>query len=319
MIFGSLFAGIGGFDLGLERAGFRSAFQVEIDDQAASILARHWPDVERHADVRDFGSATTAFRPGLLCGGFPCQDLSLAGKRAGLAGARSGLFFDFVRVARELCPRWLLLENVPGLLSDAGGRSMAIVLDALGQLGYGYAYRVFDAQWFGVAQQRKRVFIVGHRGNGRRAAEVLFESDSLPWDRRPRQQCGTDIAYCLTRGTGKPGRRGQDTFVLAQNQRGEVRTSDIAYTLSASPGTNQQSYVFQPRSHLIAEDGIRRLTPLECERLQGFPDDWTRYAASNAPLSDTARYRMLGNAVAVPVAEWIAHRINQVESQCESA
>jgi len=346
MTFGSLFSGIGGFDLGFERAGMECVWQVEINEQARRVLADHWPDVQRHDDVKTF-NATIAVRPDLICGGFPCQDLSVAGKRAGLAGERSGLFYEFMRIVGEFAPEWVCIENVPGLLSSNGGRDMGAVLGTLGQLGYGWSYRVLDAQWFGVAQRRRRVFIVGCLGDGRRAAEVLFESDCLPWDSAPSREAGKRVAASLTRGSGvgsnDPGRRreddvnivqtlraegfdasedgtgrgtpliaatlnsggnnggfrtepGEHLVAFAQNQRDELRTMDVAGALAAEPGMKQQTYAMQTM-------GVRRLMPIECERLQGFPDNWT---AGN---SDSARYRMLGNAVCVSVAEWIGKRL----------
>src|SRR5262245_23048479 len=229
--FVSLFSGIGGFDLGLERAGWVCAGQVEINDCCARVLARHWPDTPRWGDIRDVTFPHAAGEqlpewdgvPGepergvvrdrdggapavrgqhelpvrgavdLLCGGFPCQDLSVAGRRAGLAAPRSGLFFEFVRLARELQPRWLLLENVPGLLSSNGGDDFRVVLAALGDAGYGVGWRVLDARWFGVPQRRRRVFLVGHLG-GPCPPAVLFEPEGLHGDPAPGGEAGPVFA-----------------------------------------------------------------------------------------------------------------------------
>src|SRR5690606_35986875 len=184
----------------------------------------------------------------LVCGGFPCQDLSVAGRRAGLAGARSGLWWEFHRILAGLRPRWVVIENVPGLLSSNGGRDMGTLLRSLGDLGYGWAYRELDAQWFGLAQRRKRVFIVGRLGDAAGPAQVLFEPESREWNPPPRREAGKvaatipasgagtsrtgnerteadllvmaaypDPAYALSAGTGGSkhgsGRDGQDTFV----------------------------------------------------------------------------------------------------------
>jgi DNA (cytosine-5)-methyltransferase 1 len=251
-----LFSGIGGFDLGLEAAGWACAFQVEIDPFCTKVLERRWPDVRRYRDIRtveaDALRAGTARlpdgrqRPGgqqrgaagggpgregeppgggadgidLLCGGFPCQDLSVAGRRAGLAGARSGLFFEFVRVATELRPRWVLLENVPGLLSSNGGRDFAVVLAALGDAGYGVGWRVLDARWFGVPQRRRRVFLVGHLG-GPCPAAVLFEPEGVLGDLAAGREAGQDVAYPIAAGAGGSkfgsGRDSQDTFITASH------------------------------------------------------------------------------------------------------
>jgi DNA (cytosine-5)-methyltransferase 1 len=175
----SLFAGVGGFDLALERSGVKVVASVEIDKQASGVLAHRFPDATRFTDVTEVtGNELRAagFIPehGIITGGFPCQDLSVAGKRAGLAGGRSGLFWEIIRLADELKPKYLILENVPGLLSSNGGRDMGTVLGALAGLGYGVGYRVLDAQFFGVPQRRRRVFIVGRLGDsGRAPAEIL--------------------------------------------------------------------------------------------------------------------------------------------------
>jgi DNA (cytosine-5)-methyltransferase 1 len=200
--FGSLFAGIGGFDLGLERALMRCAWQVEIDDKARSVLERHWPDVNRSVcDVTKAGRHN--LRPvDLICGGFPCQGVSVAGRREGLADKRSGLWFEFHRILGELAPRWVIVENVPGLLSSNGGRDFAVILRGLVELGYGVCWRILDAQYFGVAQRRRRVFIVGSLGTGR-AAEVLFEREGSAWHPAPSREAGARTAVPLTESFAK--------------------------------------------------------------------------------------------------------------------
>lgn len=200
MKYGSLFSGVGGFDLGLDAAGWRCAWQVEKDRQARAVLRRHWSDVPKHEDVCDVG-ADQLEPVDLICGGFPCQDLSVAGRRAGLDGERSGLFHEFMRIARELAPRWLLLENVPGLLSSNEGRDMGTVVGTLAELGYGWTYRVLDAQYFGVAQRRRRVFIVARAG-GVCPPEVLFEPEGLPWNPAPGEEAGEVTAALPASGAG---------------------------------------------------------------------------------------------------------------------
>jgi len=178
----SLFAGVGGFDLALERKGVDVVASVEIDKHARSILTKQFPKSTILEDVKnvtgqqllDLGFESS----GIIVGGFPCQDLSVAGKRKGLAGERSGLFFEVVRILDETKARWFILENVPGLLSSNGGRDLGIILGALVELGYGVAYRVLDAQYFGVPQRRRRIFIVGCLGDdGRTPAQVLSISE----------------------------------------------------------------------------------------------------------------------------------------------
>ena len=185
MKFVSLFSGIGGFDLAFERAGMECISVCEIDKNAQAILRRHFPKAELFNDVRKVGIATHGRKSiDVICGGFPCQDLSVAGKRAGLAGERSGLWFEFARIIDELEPSWVVIENVPGLLSSDKGRDFAVIIQWLAQRGYGVVWRVLDAQYFGVPQRRRRVFLVASLGdNGLDPAAVLFESQGMPGDR----------------------------------------------------------------------------------------------------------------------------------------
>ena len=291
----SLFAGVGGFDLGFERAGMKCAAQVEKDKAAHGVLAHHWPGVHRLADIHDVGRHNL---PGcdVVCGGFPCQDLSVAGNRAGLAGARSGLFYEMTRICDELRPSFICWENVPGLLSSDDGRDFARVLMELERIGYSGCWTTLDAQFFGVAQRRRRIFGVFARqdiGAGC-CAEILSFATRMRWHHTPSRDERPAVATTLTAGIGSggrpSGRRQEDDFniVLAGTQ---------------SPGKHQ----------MRAGNSVRRLTPRECERLQGFPDDWTRWATDKhgqtCEQPDSPRYRQLGNAVAVPCAEWIGRRI----------
>jgi DNA (cytosine-5)-methyltransferase 1 len=366
MDYGSLFTGMGGIDLAFDRAGMTCVFQAEKEPKCWPVLEKHWPQVKRFEDVHDVNTTAVTVRPDWIAGGFPCQDLSVAGKRAGLAGQRSGLFWEFVRILGEFRPGGVLLENVPGLLSSNEGRDMRTVVDALGELGYGWAYRILDAQWFGVPQRRRRVFIVGCLGDGRRAARILFEPESLPWDSPPRREARTRVAASITAGSAsgsgvnRPGRRregdvnlaishaltgeGHDasedgtgrgtplavSFSLASHPLGSVDAfepvttrngdpgcvafqsrfadngrgapSDVMYSLTKAMGDGGQT---DRRPQVAGTFGVRRLMPIECLRLQGFPDDWL----DGLGLSNSAKYRMAGNAVAVPVVEWIARRI----------
>lgn len=179
MRFVSLFAGVGGFDLGLERAGHECIGQVEIDSRCRDVLSRHWPSVPRHDDVqtaRDWADEQgLKGRVDLVCGGFPCQDVSVAGRRAGLAGARTGLFFDALAFATHVEAEVVLLENVPGLLSSNDGRDFGVVLSSLADAGYrDIEWRVLDSQFFGVPQRRRRVFIVAS-SRARGGHQVLAE------------------------------------------------------------------------------------------------------------------------------------------------
>ncbi len=304
MKFGSLFSGIGGFDLGFERAGMECAWQCEIDQPCQKLLS-HKFGARLYDDVRTI-TAGNAEPVDLICGGFPCQDVSIAGKRTGLAGERSGLWSEFARIIEEFKPRWVVVENVPGLLSSNQGRDFETVISQMVESGYGVCWRILDAQYFGVAQRRRRVFIVGSLGDGR-SAEILFEREGVRWNPlsrgKTRQGIAGDAEICAHE-TGKgfwteglPGLRGQpggmpENIVMATGQAGAEVVSDGSPSLTAN---HEQPIVFS--------SGVRRLTPTECERLQGFPDGWT------AGQSDSTRYKQLGNAVAVPVAEWIGRRI----------
>lgn len=380
MKFGSLFAGIGGFDLGFERAGMTCAWQVEKEPTCHEVLRARFPGARLFDDVRAVGAAE--LEPvDVICGGFPCQDLSVAGKRAGLEGARSGLFYEMARIIGELQPSFVVWENVPGLLSSARGADFAAVLVALDDLGYCGAWSVLDARYFGVAQRRRRLFGVFARAgageSARRCAEILALAPRLRGNPPPRRAtregvaptlegrttaggggCGTDflagggmavadggvadpicaneqrtqshagnnprarnvvvvgdVAPALTskmaKGTGGPaGDECQNLVAVSREayptaRRGreggadlEIGSEPVSNALrSSGSGSSAGSQVMQPG----AATGVRRLTPRECERLQGFPDGWTELDG----MSDAARYRMLGNAVAVPCAAWI--------------
>lgn len=159
MTFGSLFAGIGGLDLGLERAGMRCQWQVEIDPYARRVLAKHWPDVRRHDDVRTFPPTNAGeWSVDLICGGFPCQDISNAGKRAGITGERSGLWSEYVRIVRMVRPRFVLVENVSALLV----RGMGTVLGDLAALGFDAEWSVLSACQFGAPHSRERLFLFAY-------------------------------------------------------------------------------------------------------------------------------------------------------------
>ena len=175
----SLFAGVGGFDLALERNGVKVIASVEIDKKAQEVLKKHFPNSTIFGDItgvtgEQLRAAGFIAKGGIITGGFPCQDLSVAGKRAGLGGSRSGLFWEICRLLDETSAENFILENVPGLLSSNQGADMAVVLEALVERGYRIAYRVLDAQHFGVPQRRRRVFIVGCLGDARGTPEEIL-------------------------------------------------------------------------------------------------------------------------------------------------
>lgn len=341
----SLFSGIGGFDLAFERAHIDVVGQAEIEPSCQAVLAKYWPKVERYTDVKDVPKV----KADLICGGFPCQDISVAGKRAGLSGDRSGLWYEFARILDESRPEWCLIENVPGLLSSNDGRDMGAVLGTLSDLGYGFAYRVLDAQHFGVPQRRRRVFIVGCLGDARSAGQVLLERPRGDGDPGPSDTPGATSAGTVGSGTSPTGRDLlADTGVVsalsarmgtaghgdvANAQAGSLipyrkaqsahhpddcerweeaeytntldaegnvtrtshaiaysvypktgqgselgaRETDIATTLSATDGS-----LHERGTRIATETDVRRLMPVECTRLQGFPDSWLECESADA-------------------------------------
>jgi len=204
--FVSLFAGVGGFDLGLEKSGHTCVGQVEIDKNARAILERHWPNVPKHDDVQtaidwanENGLTGTV---DLVVGGFPCQDLSVAGKRAGLAGKQSGLFFDALAFAQSVKAKTILLENVPGLLSSNQGRDFGQLLIELADAGYSnIEWRVLNSQFFGVAQRRRRVFIVASVGT-EPFKQILAECESSARDSSQGEPQGQDATGSVADSTG---------------------------------------------------------------------------------------------------------------------
>ena len=201
----SLFAGVGGFDLALERAGVKVVASVEWDKNAQNVLRKQFPNAQVFGDIKGVSGEqlrAAGFNPedGIITGGFPCQDLSIAGKRAGLAGSRSGLFWQICRLLDETRTQTFILENVPGLLSSNNGRDMAVVIEALVERGYRIAWRVLDAQYFGVPQRRRRVFIVGCLGNqGQSPEEILAISEGRAGYLAKSHEKGKDIAGATAR------------------------------------------------------------------------------------------------------------------------
>jgi DNA (cytosine-5)-methyltransferase 1 len=399
--FGSVCSGIEAATVAWRPLGWKPAWFAEIDPFCSALLKFHYPEVRNYGDFTRIGADAGPID--VLVGGTPCQSFSVAGRRAGLDDPRGNLTLEYLALAGRLRPRWLVWENVPGVLSIDGGRTFGTFLGLLGELGYGFAYRVLDAQYFGVPQRRRRVFVVGHLGDWRRAAAVLFERESLSGNPAPSGKArqglaGTlgvgsgergwcpdtdrmtfvafgggntsgpiDVATALTHhgvrqdfdtetfiahtlrgegfdasedGTGrgvplvpiafdttqitskanrsnpKPGdpchplAAGAHAPALAFNLRGRdggamPEVADVASVRAASGGSS--------RSYVSADMAVRRLTARECERLQGFEDDYTLIPYRGKPAADGPRYRAIGNSMAVPVMRWIGERIDQVE------
>jgi DNA (cytosine-5)-methyltransferase 1 len=366
-----LFAGIGGFGEAMRRAGVRVAAAVEIDPYCRGVLARHFPETAQFSDVTEVTGdqlRAAGFVPGrgILAGGWPCQDLSIAGLRAGLGGSRSGLFWQFMRLAGELLPQWIVAENVPGLLSavcpcpgdrtctragravrcgrwdrsvfipdvrhipDGGacpggcmgvhGGAMGAVVGALGQLGYGYAWRVLDSQYFGVAQERERLFIVGCLGDRAGPAEVLFDAEGGGGDHAPGRTAGAGHSRRAPGGARQAGRIVGTLGGVGPGDGWRCGPDEAAagqLIVSTIQGGGRRGHRIDAEGAaggqiLSTPAGVRRLTPLERERLMGFPDGWTRWRLEAGRLveqSDAARDRQTGNAVVLPVAGWIMRRV----------
>lgn len=414
MRFLSLCSGIEAASVAWLPLGWQAVAYSEIEPFACAVLAHHYPDVPNLGDM----TKVLDWRPyagtvNIVVAGTPCQDFSVAGKRAGLAGERSGLALVFVQVLSVVRPEWFVWENVPGVFSTNGGRDFGTFLRALDDIGYSCAWRVLDAQYFGVPQRRRRVFLVGHLGDWRPAAAVLFEPHCLRGDTAPRRKTRADITQALTgrlggggpddnkaqggfyvpdivsqaiscdkaaalmcegadaspcadggptviafHGSQDPDVSGAVSHALARNQgrecciafaeRGRAAGRTLEYqeeqayylTNLAGGGCAYSRRIMTPQMQ------VRRLTPRECERLQGFPDDYTaipyrrpfgnlpkfilersyqRYLRRMArqgkqPLqlndliqcADGPRYRALGNSMAVPVMRWIGERIERV-------
>lgn len=288
----SFFAGIGGFDLAFERAGFAVGFQCEKDKFCRSVLLRHWPKTRLHPDISALDASDIPVGQ-VWTAGFPCQDLSLArtphGRRHGLKGAQSGLFFKLLALMGKHLPEVVLIENVAGLLNSHGGQDLKTLIVELTGLGYGVSWRVLNARYFGVPQSRPRVFICAWHKSPERAVRVLFESLRAA---QPKAERAGFITPCSPTPSG-------------------ALVPEVSFCISATSGRHTgldwaRSYVTFPRA-------VRRLTPVECERLQGLPDNWTLPSSDfnvQARGFDTERYHAAGNAVCVPVAEWIAQRIS---------
>jgi DNA (cytosine-5)-methyltransferase 1 len=366
----SVCSGIEAATVAWHSLGWRPVAFSEIEKFPSKILAHHYPHVPNLGDMTNFKEWNIG-AVDLLVGGTPCQSFSVAGLRKGLEDPRGNLMLTFLGIAQRFGPQWIIWENVPGVLSSNGGRDFGTFLSALGRLGYGFAYRVLDAQWFGVAQRRRRVFVVGYLGDWRRAAAVLFERESVRRNPAPSREKRKVTPTLSSSGTGvsRVGFNCEDEWFIetpvagtldtecggnklnhqtAQNGHivaarmvafGEYQIDDTASAMKARDYKDATDLVAQPVAlqdttpRNKAQNGrgwnsdglaytvdthatqgvatymqVRRLTPKECERLQGFPDNYT-----NIPnAADGPRYKALGNSMAVPVMHWIGKRIDQV-------
>lgn len=378
MRYGSVCSGIEAATVAWHPLGWKPSFFSEIEAFPRAVLAHHYPHVPLHGDFTTI-KADEYDAIDLLVGGTPCQSFSVAGLRGGLADERGNLALEYLRLADRTRPRWLVWENVPGVLSSNGGRDFGAILGGMVELGYGFAYRVLDAQHFGVPQRRRRVFVVGYLGDWRPAAAVLFERHSLQGHSAPSREKGQSVAGTIARLSFSGGAGGRpegaaaghfvastgnvahclnaggmgridyetETMIAHAIQAGALRENPnsgpdgvgvqegIAYTLEARAEVQAVAFdtynqtvsdttqtlcsrgdTLGGNAHLIPailQHAVRRLTPRECERLQGFPDDYTLIPHRGKPAADGPRYKALGNSMAVPVMRWIGERIQQVE------
>lgn len=290
----SFFAGIGGFDLGCEKAGMNVVFQCEINKFSQKVLKKNWPKTPLFDDITNLDGSEIP-ESNVWCGGFPCQDLSLAnqGKRKGLNGERSGLFYKYSELIKAKRPDWVIIENVPGLLNSHGGEDFNILLRKMDELGYGVSWRVLDAKYFGTPQRRRRVYIVASLGD-LRSSEVLFERGTTELVNKQ----GTGQRQALTNGHDEGVSR-SDIYSIQHAGIGRKHTAGPQAKGFRNDG---ETYTLDSRG---SSDAI--CTPNDAHRI--------REIAGVSGQLDSNRYRALGNAVAVPIVEWIARRIIEVDEK----
>ena len=359
--FFDLFAGIGGFHLGMSQAGHHCVGACEIDKYARLVYGKQFPNIRVWEDATKLNAAELPDFD-VLTGGFPCQAFSIAGQRRGFEDTRGSLFFEIARIAKEKRPRYLLLENVKGLLNHDSGNTFRVIISTLDEMGYDAEWQVLNSKYF-VPQNRERVFIVGclrgertrkifplgesnQRNNGTRQkiqgkGQRIWDTPSGSIQTSPQKGASTLIANTLD-ATYYKG-YGSRTMIYMAHSKGNIKQRiqdrNESWTLTNNSGDfgvivkdkiwkGQSGIVYDPKGispTICASDGksrgynssgyindktrIRRLTPKECERLQGFPDGWTKLGKNDVEISDTQRYKCLGNAVTVAVVKYVAENL----------
>lgn len=301
MTYGSICSGIEAATVAWHSLGWTPAWFSEIDPFANSVLKHHYPGVPNLGDMTKLHETET-FRNtklDLLVGGTPCQSFSQAGLRRAFDDPRGDLALKFIRLIDIAKPTWILWENVTGVLSADRGRAFAEFTHQIRECGYGFSYRVLDAQCFGVPQKRRRVYLVGHR-DYRCAASVLFEPEVL---------CGSSSAYDFEKEksaiVGESSGESSEQKVFGVDIYNYADTGNIAATFGANSGaTNSHG----PK--LIDGGRLRKFTPIEVERLMGFADDYTLVPYKGKPAIDSWRWKALGNSMVIPVMSWIGQRID---------
>lgn len=379
---GSLFSGVGGFEIGAENAGIKTLWQCEIDKKCQSVLKKHYPDAILYTDVKEIKG--DKIKPvDIITFGSPCQDLSIAGKRAGFEGERSGLFFEAMRIIKEMrektngkYPQYAIWENVQGALSSNKGADFRAALQALAELGaLDVSWRILNTASFGPPQRRMRLYTIADF-RGERAGRILFKQESSSWNtnaftKKRREKTTTNSTGSIN-GSSKPeintftkGKRAQSktdyetwdtdrpapTLNLFDNGGESRATVLITYkdinntvlTMQGKPDHEIENFIVvrmrggkagggkgaltrkeqsltlkTSNDQILFEKNnkykVRRLTPLECERLQGWPDNYTKYNNEGKEIAKTTRYKMIGNGVSAPVAEWIFKNIIEEET-----
>ena len=376
----SVCSGIEAATVAWHHMGWKPVGFSEIEKFPSQVLAHHYPDVTNFGDMTKYKEWQIDGTVGLLVGGTPCQSFSVAGLRKGLEDPRGNLALTYCGILDHLRPKWFIWENVPGVLSSNRGRDFGSFLGAVAELGYGFSYRVLDAQYFGVAQRRRRVFVVGHLGNWKPTAKILFESNCLSGNikqsRKKKQETSRNfipsVANTLQTTCNDYSRADGFNMIAYENHGTDSRIKEVSIspTVTARWGTGGNNVPLAMQGNLIGRDkggpngigvsdsntmytltktdvhavafdaynnsvtgtitktldtgsdyhhvpnvysptmAVRRLTEVECERLQGFPDNYTNIK-ENCPSG--ARYKALGNSMAVPVMRWIGERINNYE------
>lgn len=338
-----LFSGMCGFSHAAERHGFFTTAFCEIDKFCHRVIQKHYPDRPLYTDIRDINGGE--IEPvDVVTFGSPCQNLSVAGKQDGLKGKQSSLFYEAIRIMREmrektdgLYPRYAVWENVPGAFSSNKRQDFRAVLEEITQAeipmpksgrwanagmvrgeGYSVAWRNLDAQYWGVPQRRKRIFLVADF-RGQSAPEILFECEGMSGDITESGKEGQGTAADIGEGVTCPrdGVQGQSGTVeqfVFENHSQDTRYKgplEVAQPVTATYGMGGNNQPFVVKATSQGDNySVRRLTPIECLRLQGFPDDWL----DGLKLSDTAKYRMAGNSVAIPCVEFVMKRIAESDT-----
>jgi DNA (cytosine-5)-methyltransferase 1 len=314
----SMCSGIESASAAAHPLGWRPVAFSEIEPFPSAVLAHHYPDVPNLGDMTAVDWAAYDGKADVVVAGTPCQAFSVAGARRGLADERGNLSLVFTRAVDAIDPQIVLWENVPGVLSSkdnafgcflAGlaGEDEALVAPGGKWTNAGYvlgpkravAWRILDAQYFGVAQRRRRVFVIASPRGGLDPRAILFESEGVRRDTAPSRKAGKGVAAGFARSVALRGREGGATAELG---------GDTAGCLRASSGGGD-------KPHVLVNGRVRRLTPTECEKLQGFEPGYTNVLYRNKPAADGPRYKALGNSKAVPVVNWIFKRIARAHEQ----